>query len=439
MAGNDSYTKLLLHCDGSDGGVSFSDASAGAHALSRHKSGLVTRTAQSKFGTASARSDDEISLLTAPHSSDFAPGNQNFAMDCQVYVTTSETIWLALLVHGINPMYHTTDTKWGWAWYLTSSYSTYYLRLYYSTTGSTRTNVSFTFNNVSSNAWHHLALWRYNNRLYAAVDGATSATSHDFNLTLYNPALPLQVLGYITNIDQDQASWQNGGNVAYGVYVDELRLSVGSSRWSDASFTPPAAAYSTPIDVTSTATGAAALSLVPGAAETAQGVTSRLSAAQAMTLTGLHPRSSTPVSAWLDGPASLMLTPQPASTSPTRAILDAAASLTLGGLPASASASRSATIEAAPPLVLTASPARTAWPVTGDLNLSCGCNLIESGLTLSCGLRGPVEAGLGLACALCSTVEAGLTLSCALLERTPVEASLGLCCALFELETEVIT
>ncbi len=70
MAGLDSNTKLLLHCDGTDGSTSFPDVSDNSHTVTAVATAQVD-TAVKKFGTGSLMLDGNSDYLTIPDSNDF--------------------------------------------------------------------------------------------------------------------------------------------------------------------------------------------------------------------------------------------------------------------------------------------------------------------------------------------------------------------------------
>ena len=84
-AGNDSFTKVLLHFDGANGSTGIADSSAGgaAHAWSAAGNAQIS-TAQSKFGFASSLYDGAGDWVTTADSSDFTLGAGNFTIDCWV-------------------------------------------------------------------------------------------------------------------------------------------------------------------------------------------------------------------------------------------------------------------------------------------------------------------------------------------------------------------
>ena len=83
LAGIDQYTKLMLHCDGSDSGTTFTDSSATGHTMTA--SGNVhTDTTIKKFGTASAQFDGTTDYITSAASTEFSLTG-DFTIDCWCY------------------------------------------------------------------------------------------------------------------------------------------------------------------------------------------------------------------------------------------------------------------------------------------------------------------------------------------------------------------
>ena len=83
MAGNDSDTKLLLHCNGTDTSTSFPDSSASAHSPVANGDAQVD-TAQSVFGGASALLDGVDDYISVPDSTDWDWGAGDMTIDCRV-------------------------------------------------------------------------------------------------------------------------------------------------------------------------------------------------------------------------------------------------------------------------------------------------------------------------------------------------------------------
>jgi len=70
MAGLDSNTKLLLHCNGTNGSQSFPDVSDSEHTVTAEGTAQVD-TSEKKFGTGSCFFDGNSDYLTIPDSSDW--------------------------------------------------------------------------------------------------------------------------------------------------------------------------------------------------------------------------------------------------------------------------------------------------------------------------------------------------------------------------------
>jgi len=83
----DSATMLLMHCDGTDNGTTFTDSSNTGHSITRN-GGTVTKTAIKKFGTASAYFDGvDDDLRISDHANfDFSGGV--WTIDFWIYAAT---------------------------------------------------------------------------------------------------------------------------------------------------------------------------------------------------------------------------------------------------------------------------------------------------------------------------------------------------------------
>jgi hypothetical protein len=82
----DTYTKLLLHCDGADGHTTFTDSSSSAHANATCVNSAQGDTGVSPvFGTASLMCElDTSDYITIPDSVDWAWGDDPFTVDFRV-------------------------------------------------------------------------------------------------------------------------------------------------------------------------------------------------------------------------------------------------------------------------------------------------------------------------------------------------------------------
>jgi hypothetical protein len=78
-AGIDSYTKLMMHCDGANSATVFTDSSLAPHIIT--STNTITSTTTPKFGTASAYFDGTGDYMSIPYSTDFDFGTDDITID----------------------------------------------------------------------------------------------------------------------------------------------------------------------------------------------------------------------------------------------------------------------------------------------------------------------------------------------------------------------
>jgi hypothetical protein len=82
-AGNDSFTKILLHMDGTNGSTTFTDSNSGGSAHTWTAAGDAKLTTGTyKFGGASGIFDGTGILSLHADSSDFTLGSGDWTVDC---------------------------------------------------------------------------------------------------------------------------------------------------------------------------------------------------------------------------------------------------------------------------------------------------------------------------------------------------------------------
>ena len=217
-AGFDSYTKLLLHCNGADASTSFIDETG--KTVTAYGNAQID-TAQSKFGGASGLFDGTGDYLTVPNSSDFAFGTGDFTFDFNVrYFSIPAFSWFIGGSTGNN-----FDV-----WYAQSASS-----VKISLVGNEYLFAWF----PSVNTWYHIAIARDAGNLRVFVDGTQIGTTQSANI----------------NCPQDGVIIGSQFNHSYFLdgWLDELRISKGIARWT-ANFTPPNLAYYKQLDIFSEAT-----------------------------------------------------------------------------------------------------------------------------------------------------------------------------------------
>jgi hypothetical protein len=208
MAGNDQFTKLLLHCDGVNGGNVFTDVCAGASPHSVTVNGVTTVTSPAgEFGQCASFGGSGNLVIAS--SADFQfPGDftVDFWINCATYSgvpyasSSSEGSTTGfLIILEPNPSLWVNSTVLG---------------------GSIACNAS---------AWNHIALARAGSSIKLFVNGVQSGStlSNSTNFSDGNCTLGSEVGGGVDNITG---------------FMDEIRVSKGIARWT-ANFTPPAAPY----------------------------------------------------------------------------------------------------------------------------------------------------------------------------------------------------
>lgn len=207
--GIDSYTKLMLHFDGTDGGTTFTD-SATAKVATVHGN-ANTDTAQKKFGTASGLFDGTGDYVDFADSADWGYGTGDFTIDFWIkFNSTSGTQYVYNQTSGASDyikIYH--DATHGW-------------QLRVLTGGVVKVSFGETSSPISGTSWHHVALVRYGNAWTLYEDGISVATATDADAVGDYGTLRL-------------GEYVNG-------WLDELRVSKGIARWI-AGFTVPTQAY----------------------------------------------------------------------------------------------------------------------------------------------------------------------------------------------------
>lgn len=217
--GNDSFTKLLLHCDGADGSTTFTDSSAGAHTVTAAGNAQID-TAQKKFGTGSLLCDGTGDFATSNDHADYELGSADFTIDKWVRwnsVGANQTL--------ISKWFSTGNQR-SWLIY----YDGTNIRFQWSTDGSDSTSVARSWS-PSNGTWYHLAVVRTGSIIRIFIDGTQIGTDGAISATIFNGTGALNIGGF------------NGdGTFPFNGWLDEIRLSPGIARWTS-NFTPPTAAY----------------------------------------------------------------------------------------------------------------------------------------------------------------------------------------------------
>lgn len=219
--GNDSFTKVLLHFNGTDGSTTITDDNFGgsAHTWSNHTGSISTSS--SKFGGASYNAGS-TGWVDTPDHADYTLGTSDFTIDSWFSRQGGDGT-----IRFICGQSDSTNTPGNRSWNVYLSNSNKLAADLWVAGAATSFNGTTT---VTNGTWHHAALVRSSNTIYLFLDGVGEATA-TFGNTVQDSSATLSVgrLGDFTTLN-----W-NG-------FIDEFRLSVGTARWTT-NFTPPTAEY----------------------------------------------------------------------------------------------------------------------------------------------------------------------------------------------------
>lgn len=237
----DSYTKLLLHFNGADGGVVFPDSSSYARTMERLGNSQI-KTGAAKFGTAGA----DCATLGAPAYSFAAatPAAPELQLSTGGDFTVEAWVW-------INPAMAGTS---GTILFLPNPTSATPLSLLVDGTGrlsaaGTDAAGATVYSLVSSvltySAYHHVAIARFGSVYSLYVDGARAATTTN--------ATALSAFTVDGSIGRGLIIGTRWGSNSFLGYIDELRYSVGIARYVGATYTVPTTAFGDPQPISATA------------------------------------------------------------------------------------------------------------------------------------------------------------------------------------------
>ena len=187
------------------------------------ENGAAVSTTQTKFGTHSLSGNGSTHHITAVNSADFRFGSGDFTIECWFYPTTIGRI------HGIASQL--ADGARGWFMDITSGNK---LRLYGYVGSWQELGISTT--SVTVNNWHHLAVTRDGNNFRVFLNGVledTTVVSGSFTEETSN----VMTVGYASH---------SGGNQYLLGFIDDFRITKGSSRYT-ATFAVPTAAHTATI------------------------------------------------------------------------------------------------------------------------------------------------------------------------------------------------
>lgn len=218
--GNDSFTKIMLHMEGSNGGTVFTDDnfSGLSHAWTAHSA--TTSTSAAKFGSTGLNCGAGAGYIDTPDSADYTLGSADFTVD----------FWFNIQGGGGAARYLFGQMDSGGAvWSIVALMSpANKLSLQAQTSGTVAANGGTV---LTLAGWHHFAGVRSGGALNLYLDGTLDATA--------------VISGSVKDSADTFAVGRGGAFTSnqWNGFIDEFRLSVGIARWT-ANFTPPSSPYS---------------------------------------------------------------------------------------------------------------------------------------------------------------------------------------------------
>lgn len=218
--GPDLATVLLLHCDGANGGTTFTD-SAPVPKTVTVAGNAQTSTTQVKFGTASCLLDGSGDYLELASSTDFDLDSSGaYSGECWIYLPSLADDYYIMGNADVSG-----GVGGGWAIWIEAATSSIKMNF-----GATPQITAV--HGLVINTWTHVAWDRGTDgviRVYVAGAVIGTSSSNTSAVTGTN----------VFRVGEDPVH----NNRAFNGFQDEVRLSKGIQRWG-AAFTPPTAPYS---------------------------------------------------------------------------------------------------------------------------------------------------------------------------------------------------
>lgn len=222
---------LLLHMDGANGGTSFPDSSNSAHTVTA-VGNANTNTSVKKFGTASLQEDGSGDYLSIPDSSDFDIGfpvgysNEPFTVEFFANLDSTGGTQMFFGKGGGTAGWNST-TGFQYIFFIQSSIL--YFQFWQSGFSPNTISASIASLGLTTNTWYHFAISYDGTTTEAYFNGSRFGTS-TANYNAPSSATDFRVAGATPSYSMDG-------------YIDEFRITKGSSRYTGTTLTVPTAAF----------------------------------------------------------------------------------------------------------------------------------------------------------------------------------------------------
>lgn len=217
--GIDTYTKLMLHMNGTNGSTTFTDSSLSPKTVTENGSASIS-TSQNKFGGASGYFEGTTSYLSSANSSDFDFSNGDWTIDWWEFRTASTSGKISIA----------RESSGGVIPFILGYSDGTNLGIYISSDNSGWNIASAkSLGSISLNTWIHLEVGRSGNTFYAFKNGVQTDA--------WTSSLSIASSSNLFSIGKYGTTYYQG-------YQDELRISKGICRHTT-DFTPPTQEYST--------------------------------------------------------------------------------------------------------------------------------------------------------------------------------------------------
>lgn len=216
---------LLLHADGADGSTIITDASSYHHVCDNYGTGAVIKTTDFKFGGSSFYFNGDSSIIRADTGSVCNLSSYDFTIELWVKIKGLTSALQGL----VNKKRSYSSEQKGWG--LSVSVSTYALIFWYGV-GTLGYTIETGNNVITVDTWHHVAVCRKGNVLTFFVDGVNIKT------VSFTATIASVTNSYPVYVGKDTPSAVKSCRG----YIDDVRVTVGYSRYTD-NFTPPSAAF----------------------------------------------------------------------------------------------------------------------------------------------------------------------------------------------------